>query len=279
MPSVEVGDLAPSRVEYELLRELALDRFGLELPRARRASLAHRLRRRLQANGAASFGDYCDLLRHASPGSEEWGLFADAVTNAETYFFRVRGQFEDLVAILGLLGERPLRALSAGCSSGEEAYSIAAVLAAHAEALPRGFEVVGTDISTPRLADACRAQYERRSFRDDGALPGGGALDDAFEAVDGAWSPRASLRAHVTFQRGNLADADGLHLGRFDVIFCRNVLIYARPDRWPRFLRTLAAALAPGGYLFLGDSESLLGLRTPFAARRIRNHFAYVHAA
>jgi chemotaxis methyl-accepting protein methylase len=268
-------EVAPSALEHELLRELAIERFGLELPRARRAALAHRLRRRLDARGVTSFGEYYDLLRRA-PGADEWGLFADAVTNAETYFFRVRGQFEELIALLDELGARPLRVLSAGCSSGEEAYSLAAVLAAHAR---HGFEVVGTDISTPRLAEACRGRYGERSFRDEGAVPGGGTIDDHFEQDGDAWTPRASLRARVTFQPGNLADPNGLRLGRFDVIFCRNVLIYAHAGGWPRFLRSLAGALAPGGTLFLGDSESLLGVRTPFRARRLRHHFAYVHAA
>jgi chemotaxis protein methyltransferase CheR len=138
--------------------------------------------------------------------------------------------------------------------------------------------VVGTDISTPRLAEACVARYRTRSFREQRSPPGGGAIEAYFERDRDVWSPRASLRAHVTFQIGNLADPGGLHLGQFDVIFCRNVLIYAHTAGWPRFLHTLADALAPGGFLFLGDSETLLDHRT-FAARRLRHHFAYVHAS
>ena len=270
--------VAPTALEYELLRELAIGRFGIDLPRQRRVSLAARLRPRLDACGLGSVGEYYELLRHSPAGADEWGLFADAVTNSETYFFRAYGQFDEVRALLGHFAQRPLRVLSAGCSSGEEAYSLAAMLAGHAEQLPHGFDVVGVDISTPRLADACVARYGGHSFRDPQARDGA-AIAAHFERDGDAWTPRASLRARVTFHVGNLAASSGLHLGRFDVIFCRNVLIYAHPNAWPRFLRTLADALAPGGFLFLGDSELLFGARTPFTARRLRNHFAYVHSA
>jgi len=271
-----MGDSAA--LEHELLRELAIERFGVELSPRRSATIAKRLRGRLRAHALTSVAEYYRLLRGCPDGLEEWGLFADAVTNHETFLFRGGGQLEDLIGLLPELGDRrgPLRVLSAGCASGEEAYSIAAVLAAHARHLRDGFEVVGVDISTPRLADACVGRYDVEQQRGRAEAPPGVSLDAWFARDDGCWVPRAQTRRFVTFQRGNLAAHGGLGLGRFPVVFCRNVLIYAHPDAWPRFLRTLERCLEPGGYLFLGESESLLDRAEHFSLRRLRSHFAYV---
>jgi chemotaxis protein methyltransferase CheR len=265
----------PSALEHELLRELTADTFGIDLPPARRTSLAARLRPRLRARGLLGFGDYYALLKRSSTTTEEWGHFADAVTNAETYFFRGKGQFEDLVELLPSFDH--LRVLSIGCATGEEVYGLAAVLAAH---LPASrFEVIGADISTPRLAEAMLGRFSDRSFRAAPVIPGGGRFADHFDRDEQGWRARPALKAQISFHRKNLAEVGGLGLGRFDVVFCRNVLIYAHAEAMPRFLATLADALAPRGYLFLGETETLLGADAPFVARRLGHHFAHVHAS
>jgi len=265
-------------LEQELLRELAIERFGIDLSPRSRGGVIGRLRGRLAVRRVTTLGEYYRLLKHAPQGVEEWGHFADAITNDETFLFRGRGQFDDLVQLLPELGRigRPLRILSAGCSSGQEAYSLVAVLAGNAHLLPAGFQVVGVDISTPRLADACVGRYPRKDLRPELGLPRGVRLDACFDRDGDDLSVRPELRRGVTFQIGNLAAPGGLGLGRFDVVFCRNVLIYAHDDGWPRFVRTLASALAPAGYLFLGESEALVGKGAPFQARRLGNHYAYV---
>lgn len=271
----------PSALEHHLLRELAIERYGIDLPPRRRAAIAGRLWPRIAARGLAGYGDYYGVLRACPTADEEWGHFADAITNSETYLFRARGQFDDLVELLPSLGlaGRALRVLSAGCASGEEAYSLAATLATHAHHLPDGFEVVGADVSTPRLAIARLGRFSARSLRSDGASPTGLKFDAHFVRDAAGWTVRDELRPHIQFQPGNLADPGGLGLGTFDVIFCRNVLIYAHDTAWPRFLRTLALALAPGGHLFLGESETLLGRGAAFQPRRLLRHFVYTHAA
>jgi chemotaxis protein methyltransferase CheR len=267
-------------LEQELLRELAIDRFGIDLSARARGGVIGRLRTRLDARQVRTLGEYYRILKHAPQGVEEWGHFADAITNEETYLFRGRGQFDDLVDLLPELvkarGDRPLRFLSAGCSSGQEAYSLCAVLADHAHLLGAGFEVVGVDISTPRLAQACVGRYAARDLRPDLGLPRGVRIDAHFERDGDNLSVRPQLRRRVTFQIGNLAAPGGLGLGRFDVVFCRNVLIYAHDEGWPRFVKTLAASLARDGYLFLGESEALVGRDAPFTPKRLRSHYAYV---
>jgi len=255
--------------DHALVSALAVERFGVVS--ARRPA---KLRARLRAHALRDLRQYCQLLRRSNDADEEWGLFADAVTNSETFLFRGANQLDALVTLLPSLAVRgrPLRVLSAGCATGEEAYSAAAVLAAHARHLRGGFEVVGLDISTPRLAVASAGRYASDQIRL-GHSAAGVMLDAHFERDGTSWRPRPALRRHVSFRVGNLAgDAD---LGRFDVVFCRNVLIYAHDDAWPRFLRTLERALVPGGYLFLGDSESLHGRTTRLALRRLATHFAY----
>ena len=270
----------PSELEHELLRELAIERFGLELTAKRRTTVARRLAPRLSACRTDSVGAYCRRLRQRAGDDPEWGYLADAVTNSETYFFRGGAQLDAFVALLPALARRrPLRVLSAGCASGEETYSLALVLAAHADALPASHEVIGVDVATPRLDQARAGRYRRRSFKPAQAVPPGVDLDRHLVRDGDARVPGPALRAHVRFRAGNLADPDGLGLGRFDVVFCRNVLIYAHRAGWPRFLRTLADALEPDGYLFLGQTESLVGRDSPFAARRVGGSFAYVHAA
>lgn len=260
--------------EYELFRTVIGRHFGLDYPPSRRQALAARLERRMSAHGLRTFSDYYRLLRYGN--GEEWRFLAEVVTNNETYFFRESAQFDELIGLLPTLAERraPLRVLSAGCSSGEEAFSLAAVLAAHAELLPHGFEVCGVDISARCVAEARSGRYSDRSFRLDRPKPTG--VERFFSRSEGTWSVKPGLRARVRFHIGNLVDPGGLRLGEFDVIFCRNVLIYVRDDDIRRFLRTLALSLRPRGYLFLGQSESLLGRVTPFAAVRLGSQFAYV---
>jgi chemotaxis protein methyltransferase CheR len=264
-------------IEHELLRGLAVERFGVEPSPRRRATVAAKLRQRLRACELRTLGEYYQLLRRAPDGLDEWGLFADAITNPETFLFRSAGQLETLAQLLPSLAPplRPLRVLSAGCASGEEAYSLAAVLAANARHLPAGFEVVGVDISSPRLAEAGAGRYAVDQLRPSSLVPGV-SVDAAFEREGAWWRVRPQLRRAVTFRLGNLAAPRGLELGRFDVVFCRNVLIYAHDEGWPRFVQTLERALVPGGHLFLGESETLLGRSERLVLRRIGAHFAYV---
>lgn len=280
MRALERAPGAGDALEQELLRDLAIERFGLDLSPQRRAAVSARLRPRLAALRVKTLGDYYRHLRRLPEGVEEWGVFADVITNDETYLFRGGGQLDELVALLPALGRkgRPLRVLSAGCASGEEAYSLGAVLATHRRHLLDGFHVVGVDISTPRLSIAAAGRYPARAARGGDGAPRVLA-NGHFERAGDELIAGRDLRRHVTFRIGNLASPGGLGAGTFDVIFCRNVLIYAHDDGWPRFIRTLAGALEPDGYLFIGESEAFLGRDTPFVPRRLGNHFAHVFAS
>ena len=263
-------------LEYELLRGVIRQSFGIDYPPNKRELLRVRLEGRLRALGVRRFADYYRLLRYAQPGQNEWQALAECITNNETYFFRESHHFAQLADIAASRRGGPIRALSAGCSSGEETYSMAAVLDASAAGV--GFEVCGVDVSAAKIAEASAGRYPERSFRRDEGPPSNVALDRVvFPEPTGNWAVRPALRAHTRFQRANLVDEEQVsRLGLFDVVFCRNVLIYAHEQSIPRFLRGLEALVRPGGHLFLGHSESLLGRHTLFRTERVGSGFVYV---
>jgi chemotaxis protein methyltransferase CheR len=202
-------------------------------------------------------------LRLRAPSAE---ALAEAVTEAlttnESSFFRDGKPFEHLRRALPALARArpagpPLRIWSAACSTGQEAYSIAMILAELAPALGgRRAEILGTDIAQEVLARAregCFTQFEVQR-----GLPVQ-LLVRHFTQEEGRWRIAPALRAMVRFERRNLL-SDLRPLGSFDVIFCRNVLIYFEPPTKARVMAALADQLAPDGVLYLGGAETVLGL-------------------
>ena len=222
-----------------------------------------RLGRRLRELGVRSFGAY---YRRVRQDPSELAEMLDRVTTNETRFFREPAQFELLADRVfpaweeeARAGHRPrrLRAWSAGCSTGEEPYSVAMCALAH---LPGwSVDVLATDLSRRALAAArdalwpiARAEQIPERYRERFMLRG-------VRSRDGWMKAGPELRSVVRFGRLNLSrelPADLSEHGRFDLILCRNVLIYFHPTSRARTLRALLDRLAPGGYLLLGHSES-----------------------
>jgi chemotaxis protein methyltransferase CheR len=239
--------------EFATVRRLIADYAGIKLSTQKRNMVYNRLLRRLRARGLSSFGDYLELVQRE--GSDEREAFVNALTTNLTAFFREPHHFE-------LLAERasqrargrgaPLRCWSSACSTGEEAWSIAMVLR---EAECHG-EVLGTDIDTEVLNTAQNGVYRleraatlpterlRRHF-----LRGTGRNE-------GLVSVRPELRALVRFGQLNLQSPVWPAQQPFDVIFCRNVVIYFDRESQKKLLARLATLLVPGGLLVVGHSES-----------------------
>jgi chemotaxis protein methyltransferase CheR len=273
------GGAGLGNVEYEMFRQLICRRFGIDYAPNKRDLLASRLAQRLEVLGLRSYVDYYRSLRYGD--ENEWDALAEVLTNHETYFFRQSRQFEalaEVVAGMRRAGRHPVRALSAGCSTGEEAFSMAAVLAEVPGMPASGFEVVGVDISTRCIDSARRAEYHERSFRSEESRPGAWPLERHFERSGTRYRVRTHLRERVQFERRNLAAPAGLGLGCFDVVFCRNVLIYVDEGSMERMLGNLRSSMQLGSCLFLGHSESLLARSTVFRPVRVREQFAYVVA-
>lgn len=241
---------------------LMLDAAGISLPLSKKALVSSRLGRRLQVLGHESFAQYLDHLRH---DAQERQRAVDLLTTNETYFFREPQHFAFLAdrIVPAADASRPLRVWSAACSSGEEPYSIAMVLAERMASRP--WELVATDISTRVLEQARagvysmdRAQRVPLPYLKAYCLRGVGAQE-------GRLAVQPSLRERVRFECLNLNGA-WPELGKFDLIWLRNVMIYFDAPTKRALVGRLAQALRPGGYLFVGHSESLSGLDSELQA-------------
>ena len=254
---------------FDRFSEMIQQECGIKMPASKKTMLEARLRKRLRALGLPDFELYCDYV--FGPGGFEHELvhLLDVVTTNKTDFFREGVQFEYLLrTALPTLVERglrgPLRAWSAGCSTGEEAYTLAMVLEEF-RSQRRGFEyqILATDLSTRVLQAAARGVY-----RDDRIEPVPAALRARYimrsrDRTQGLVRVHPDLRARVSFQRLNFRDQEYDVGPPLDVVFCRNVLIYFEKDFQRELLLRLIARIAPGGYLFLGHTESIHGMGLP----------------
>ncbi|MFI5493681.1 CheR family methyltransferase [Actinoplanes sp. NPDC051859] len=221
--------------------------------------LAEVLRKRV----AAERLDPAGYLRRLSAGAWERELktLAEELSINETYFFRHGEQFRALAEmvlparILDRGVQRVLRMLSVGCSSGEEAYTLA-IVAREAQPGPDWIvSVLGLDASAAVLKRAERARYSAWSLRETPDV----IRERWFRPRDGEYELDARIRSDVRFRRYNVAsdDADLWRAGQYDVVFCRNLLMYLTPELQASLVRRMTGALAPGGYLFLGHTDSL----------------------
>jgi chemotaxis protein methyltransferase CheR len=252
--------------DFNFLRTLSNQHSGILVPDDKFDMFYSRLSRRLRSLGFVRFCDYCQYLQ-THPG-EEFTEFINAVTTNLTSFFREKHHFEFLQHTLvpELLkrnaARRQIKVWSAGCSTGEEPYSLAMTLL---ESVPKGWEVkiLATDLDTNVLASAAYGVYPSES-----ALAiGDDRLKSWFQQGTGRQSNKirvkAQLRQPILFKQLNLMQEWPMR-GYFDVIFCRNVLIYFDRDTKARLVNRYAGLLNDGGYLFIGHSESLHQIEVPF---------------
>jgi chemotaxis protein methyltransferase CheR len=261
MKGAPPGHPAPDPA-FPLLKRQIIERTGHTYYEDKDAALWERVQRRIRATGAGSCEGYFSLL---AGSQEEWVVLESEITIGETYFFRDTGQFDALRdTILPSLvarraGQRRLRIWSAGCSTGAEPYSVAILLQQLLGAHHRSWSItiLGTDISEAALTTARQARFSPWALR--GMDPAERAR--SFLPVEGgaAWQLRPEHRNTVCFERQNLLGLlDGslpLGMTEFDLILCRNVLIYFDRALVPRLVRALGDRLAPDGWLLLGHSE------------------------
>jgi chemotaxis protein methyltransferase CheR len=264
--------------EFRLLRDLIHDHCGILVRDDLKYVMERRLTPRLDALGLTTFAAYHRYLRYDVGRKAELDAAIEALTTNETYFFREPLQLEAFSEeILPALRERNdrlkrLRVWSAGCSSGEEAYTIAMLVQGTGLFAGWDVEIYGTDISKRVLAAARRAEYGPSSLR---ATPPD-LVDRYFERTGGRVRVRDEVRAHVSFGHVNLLDPEMAQLvPRSDVVFCRNVLIYFDAPARKQVLRVLYEKLFEGGYLLLGHSESLISLSTDFELVHLRHDLVY----
>lgn len=265
--------------EFRLLREL-INRFcGISFSDDAMYVFERRLRDRVRELGLEDFTQYYHHLRYHPSAKTEIEAAVDALVTNETYFFREEYQLRafrheillDLKERISAENRRSLTVWSAGCSTGEEVYSLAILIAESGLFPDWDVRVFGNDISRRVLATARRATYASSSFR---AMPP--QYEPYFVEAPGGRQVVPHIRAMCHFGHLNLLDRDRSALiGRADVIFCRNVIIYFDDRARKQVIDTFYERLYPGGYLLLGHSESLLNATTAFELVHLTTDMVY----
>jgi chemotaxis protein methyltransferase CheR len=250
------GEFSFTGKDFETIAAIIRERAGINLPATKGALVYSRLVRRLRLLGLETFADYCALLTEPG-GEEEAEVVLRALTTNVTRFFREPHHFDDLYNRLVEMapdvraGGR-LRLWSAGCSTGQEPYSMAlTLLSVLPEAADLDVRILASDIDTDVLETARRALYDEEELD---AVPANlrGELE---HSAGGVWRVGAAARRLVTFKEHNLNAAAWPMSGSFQAIFCRNVAIYFDDPTQERLWRRFAPLMSPDGRLYVGHSE------------------------
>lgn len=264
--------------DARLIQEIIHDYSGLSYGLDSAFFLERRIGPRLDALGLSSYREYYHYLRYDPNGSRELEDVVERLTTHETYLFREQYQLDAFrVEIVPELAQRladrqRLTVWSAGCSTGEEVYTLAILL--HEEERFRGWRirVVGSDISRKVVAQARLGAYGPSSFR---TTPPH-YQTEYFAPRSGQYVIRDDIRNMCSFGQLNLMAVDRFPVvGECDVIFCRNVLMYLAADARERIVAAFYDTLRPGGYLLLGHSESLLNVTSRFDLVHLSRDLVY----
>lgn len=259
--------------EFNLFQRLIYNASGIFLTPAKKELLKSRLMKRLRQKSLASFKEYYDYVTQRDTTGEELVNMLDCISTNLTEFFREVAHFQFLAekAIPALLEnkrkkhEKRVRVWSAGCSTGEEPYSISMVLAEHVQ---RQYEwdvkILATDISTRVLRKAMEGVYTKDQLKSVSLQ----LINSYFKKRNvnnkGYYHIDTCLKNMIAFRRLNLTDETFPFKGQFDFIFCRNVMIYFDKQTQNELISKFYQHLAPNGYLFIGHSESLAGTNNKF---------------
>jgi len=264
--------------EARLIQELIIEFCGLSYGLDSSFFLERRIGPRLEALGLQSARDYYHYLRYDPGGPSELETLVERLTTHETYLFRESYQLDAfrLELLPGIIarddGRKSLSIWSAGCSTGEEAYTLAILLKEDARLRDWTLRVIGSDISRKVVATARQGQYGPSSFR---------ATTEYFQRKyfrekDGKFAVREDVRALCSFGQLNLLSTERFRvLGKCDAIFCRNVLMYLSAEARERIVDAFYDSLNPGGYLLLGHSESLLNVTSRFDLVHLSRDLVY----
>lgn len=257
--------------EFNRFSGFIYDEVGIKMPPAKKTMLEARLQKRLKALGLNTFEEYADFVFSSAGKADEIIHLIDVVTTNKTDFFREPAHFDYLVksAVPSLIDGRdaglksPLKIWSAGCSTGEEPYTLAMVLSEFAASTPSfRTSILASDISTSVLSKARNAIYSEDRVDTIPLHLKKKYLLRSRDASKSLVRIAPQLRAMVNFRRLNFMEDFGLP-EQMDIIFCRNVIIYFDKPTQERLLNRFHQQLVRGGFLFLGHSETLNGLNVP----------------
>lgn len=261
---------------FRLFRNYIHERCGLFFKDSNKYLLEKRLESRMKAFNFDSLKQYYYFLMYDPNAAKEQDILFDTITTNETYFFREERQLKAFIEeiVPDVLSRKDsLRIWSAGCSSGEEAYTIAMLLNQHGYFQKTKINIYASDISQEALKKARKGIYREISFRN---TPPELRKKYFTELENGTLKIHDSIKEKVSFGRLNLMDASRVCLlGYLDVIFCRNVIIYFDESAKKKVVEMMHDRLTPGGYLLLGHSESLISVTTRFKLKHFRYDLVY----
>jgi chemotaxis protein methyltransferase CheR len=264
---------------FRLIRDIIREYCGLYFDDNSRYLLEKRLTRRVKMRHLDNFRDYYRFILYDRNSAEELAQIIDVLTVNETYFFREQNQLRALnEEILEELRERnkdkrTVRIWSAGCSTGEEPYTIAMLISEKGCFSGWDVEIHGSDINQRVLQVARRGIYKRNSFRTTEFY----FRSKYFIEEDGSYKILDDMKRLVTFSYLNLIDPFKTRfLGKMDVILCRNVLIYFDGASRKKVIDNFYDRLVDGGYLLLGHAESLINISTAFTLKHFKNDMVYL---
>lgn len=263
---------------FRLLRDLIKDYCGIYFDDGSRFLIERRLQRRLKLLFLDDFRDYYRFLLYDKKRDEEIREAIDLLTVNETYFFREQNQLrafsEEILPELRDINKekRSLRIWSAGCSTGEEPYTIAILILEYGKLNGWDIEILGSDINQRVLSNARKGVYRKNSFR----CTEDYYIKKYFREEDDSLVISDMVKNLVNFSYLNLLDPLKVKfVAPMDVIFCRNVLIYFDYEARKRVVDNFYDRLVEGGYLLLGHAESLMNVSTSFALKHLRNDMVY----
>lgn len=273
--------IAPmTAAEFAELRKIIYQRSGIHFQDSKKYVLESRLARRLEELSLSNFGEYVQFLSIGPYQSDEFQEMFNRITINETSFFRNEPQLDvfEKTALSAMIEARKttkrLRLWSAACSTGEEPFTLAMMVqrTLGIRLADWHIEILGTDISEKALMAADKGLYPEFSFRSVNPL----IKQRYFKEKDGLYQLDPTIKSMVNFEILNLKDtlAAKRH-GMWDVIFCRNVMIYFDDPMKEKCVQMFYDQLAPDGFLFIGHSESLRNLKVPFEPLPVAHSFAY----
>jgi chemotaxis protein methyltransferase CheR len=256
--------------DFLVLSSIIETRLVIKMPLAKKTMIQARLLKRLRALGLATYHDYCQLMSTQAGLEQELPNFLDLSTTNKTQFFREDAHFNFVVnTILPALvqgANRQIRVWSAGCSSGEEVYTLCMILndfCSRPTSKGSDFSILGTDVSSRVLETALKAIYREDDM---GPIPEAFRRKYLLRSKDRSQRQiriAPELRTHVKFRKLNFLDDHYNVPGPFDFIFFRNVLIYFERQQQEQIVNRICRHLAPNGYLFVSHSETLQALNVP----------------
>jgi len=268
--------------EFEALSDFIYRKTGIKFEVKKLYFISKRIQKRMDALGVETVSDYIRMLRFSDPKNSEFQMLTDLLTINETYFFRDFSQLQafgedclsEVASRKAARGDRRLNIWSAGCSTGEEPYTLAIILLEMLDNIAAwDISILAGDIDLTALEKAKKGIYWERSLRD---MPPEYLQRHFHKNSDGSYSVSERIRKMVAFEHINLSEKEAIRKKKeFDFIFCRNVLIYFDDTSRKRLVDQFYVALNPGGYIFLGSSESVGRISTAFKIKRAGGFIVY----